>query len=167
MSDVWRIAEQLIRKHDLNVDEELVRIGCLLHDVGAYQFDEHGVEYIQHGIIGEDLLKTEGLPEEICRIASHHTGLGLTKEYIVRTSLPLPHIDLSPATKEERLVLYADKFHSKSNPPRFNYFESYKDFIASLDGTDGEYMQKFDTLAQEFGMPELESLAEEYGYEIK
>lgn len=164
---VWRIAEQLIRTHYLDVDEELVRVGCLLHDIGAYQFNEHGTEYIQHGIIGEDLLKSEGLPEEIYRIASHHTGLGLTKEHIIKAFLPLPHVDLSPASKEERLVLYADKFHSKSNPPRFNSFQSYKDFVASLDGTDGEYMQKFDTLADEFGLPELTELAIEYGYDIK
>lgn len=39
------IATQLAEKSGTNVDIELVRVGCLLHDIGVYPlFDKKGVE---------------------------------------------------------------------------------------------------------------------------
>ena len=73
--------------------------------------------YIRHGILGYELLQEEGLPEAICRFASHHTGVGLTRDDVIAQRLPLPPADYLAETGEERLVMYADKFHSKKTPP--------------------------------------------------
>lgn len=48
-----------------------------------------------------------------------HTGVGLTKEDVLVQGLPLPPADYVAITPEERLVMYADKFHSKTTPPTF------------------------------------------------
>src|ERR1700749_402738 len=80
---VCGIAEQLHGRagaaSGTGLDIALVRAGCLLHDIGVYRlYDESGrldgPNYVRHGVLGYDLLKTEGLPEGICRFASHHTG---------------------------------------------------------------------------------------------
>lgn len=166
---VWRIAEQLIDRRQLIVDKQLVKAGCLLHDIGVYAlYDEAGVyqekcDYITHGIEGERILQSEGAPAWLCRIASHHTGVGLTKGDIIRQQLPLPPADYTAATIEERLVMYADKFHSKSRPPHFNSYEQYRRKVSSFG------MQKaalFDALADEFGLPDLAPLADEFGHAI-
>lgn len=61
---------------------------------------------------GEAILKSEGFPEKLWRFASHHTGVGLTRD-VINQKLPLPEADYLVETDEELLVMYADKFHSK------------------------------------------------------
>jgi uncharacterized protein len=164
------IAEQLIAKNGLNVDTELVRIGCLLHDIGVHPlFGEDGklrpgVNYITHGTEGEAILKAEGFPEAIWRFCSHHTGVGLSKQDIVTQELPLPAADYLADTDEELLIMYADKFHSKTTPPYFNSFEWYRQDIARF-GSDK--VRKFEEMAEKFGVPDLKPLAEKFGYEIR
>lgn len=166
---VWEIAQQLIDTNNLPVDRELTFVGCMLHDIGVYQFEgagggkNIGAEYIRHGIYGYEILKSEGLPEVICRFASHHTGVGLTKDEIIANDIPLPHEDLLAETPEERLVMYADKFNSKSTTPRFNSYESYRAYVARF----GEHKQReFDKLAKEFGKPDLTPIAAKYDQPI-
>jgi len=167
---VWDVAEQLITSRNLTLNKELVKVGCLLHDIGVYPlFDEHGIEradmhYITHGIRGEAILHAEGMPEAICRIASHHTGAGLSKEDIEKQHLPLPVQDYLAETTEERLVMYADKFHSKSNPPHFNSFEFYRTYALKF-GKDK--VAAFELLARQFGAPDLQALAKKYGHDIR
>lgn len=167
---VWEIAEQLIGKNSLTLDAELVHVGCLLHDVGVYPlFDANGVErqdlhYITHGVQGEAILKEEGLPEAICRMASHHTGAGLTKLDITRGHLPLPVQDYNAETPEEALVMYADKFHSKEIPPCFNSFDWYKKSVAKF----GEVkVNIFVHMSQEFGIPDLAPLIKKYAHAVR
>ena len=159
------IARQLINSNNLKVDEELIQTGALLHDIGAYKFiDADGnfdSEYICHGVEGYKILKAEGLPETLCRIAERHTGVGLTKEHIVESNLPLPHRDLIAETLEEELIMYADKYHSK--PPRFNSFESYR-VHAQRFGKDN--VLKFEAFAKKFGVPNLQPLSKKYGHPI-
>jgi len=165
----WAIAEQLISAGELSVDPTLVKLGCLVHDLGVYLLYDHegnyreGVEYITHGILGEALLKELGLPEVVWRFASHHTGVGLTKDDIERQNLPLPHQDYLAQSIEEKLVMYADKFHSKRTPPGFNSFDAYAKKAAAFGPAVAE---RFQALAEEFGKPELESLAEQFGQRI-
>jgi uncharacterized protein len=95
---VCGIAEQLHARSAAAVDIALVRAGCLLHDVGVYRlYDDDGrldhAGYIRHGLLGYELLRAEGLPEEICRFASHHTGMGLSRDDVLRQGLPLPPAD--------------------------------------------------------------------------
>jgi uncharacterized protein len=163
------IAEQLIAKNNLDIDVELVKVGCLLHDIGVYPLlDEDGnrrdgLHYITHGSRGEVILRDEGYPEVLWRIASHHTGVGLTKEDIENQNLPLPKQDYIAETKEERLVMYADKFHSKGSSPHFNSYDQYKELVRQF----GEHkVEQFEEMANEFGIPDLQPLSEKYGYPI-
>jgi uncharacterized protein len=164
------IAEQLIAKSGLSVDADLVRTGCLLHDIGVYPLfdaDNHklaGRAYLTHGIEGESILKAEGMPRELWRIASHHTGVGLTADDISNGNLPLPVEDYFAETIEEELIMYADKFHSKTTPPYFNSFEWYKQDIAQF-GEDK--VRKFEAMAEKFGLPDLDILSEKYGFMIR
>jgi uncharacterized protein len=108
-------------------------------------------------------LLQEHLAPELARIASHHLGVGFTKEDIQKQNLPFTQ-PYMPETKEERLITYADKFHSKTTPPRFNTYESFKKYAASFDP---EIAVRFERLAEEFGIPDLAPLIEKYGHEVK
>ena len=117
-----RAAPLPVRAPASEIDIDLAQAGALLHDVGVYRlYDDagnlDGANYIRHGILGYELLQEEGLPEAICRFASHHTGVGLTRDDVIAQRLPLPPADYLAETGEERLVMYADKFHSKKTPP--------------------------------------------------
>ncbi|MFJ4844805.1 HD domain-containing protein [Streptomyces sp. NPDC088733] len=166
---VWRIAEQLLTASGRDdVDAELVRAGCLLHDIGVYRlFDDagrldHG-GYVRHGLLGHDLLAAEGLPEALCRFCSRHTGVGLTAADVLAQGLPLPPADYVPVTREERLVMYADKFHSKSTPPRFLSFPAYTERLRRFGE---EKVAGFHALRAEFGEPELVPLAAAHGHAL-
>ena len=135
---VWSVAQQLIEQNDLKVDPELVKVGCLVHDIGVYTLFNDvdnlrpGEKYLTHGIRGEELLRTAGFDEAIQRFASHHTGVGITKEAIEKHHLPLPAENYTAETPEERLVMYADKFHSKDNPLCFNSYDWYRAKVARI-----------------------------------
>jgi uncharacterized protein len=167
---VWDIATQLVDKKDIDVDVELVRVGCLLHDIGVYPLlgedgkTRDGVNYITHGVEGEAILKKEDFPEVIWRFASHHTGVGLSKLDITSQGLPLPVEDYFADTIEESLIMYADKFHSKTDPPYFNSYEWYKQDIAKF-GNDK--VAKFEQMEQQFGVPDLGPLVKKYGFAVR
>jgi len=122
------------------------------------------IHYITHGVRGEAILKDEGFPEVIWRYASHHTGVGLTKQDITSQNLPLPLQDYEADTKEEELIMYVDKFHSKVIPPCFNTYEYYKKAVAKFGQ---EKAEKFEQMAQEFGVPDLTLLIAKYGHEVR
>ncbi len=167
---VYDIALQLVSLGDLHLDMETLRIGVMLHDIGVHPlFDKKGqqrknINYITHGVVGEEILIREGLPESIWRFASHHTGVGLSKDDIVNQKLPLPVADYMAETAEELLVMYADKFHSKTTPPYFNSFDWYKHDIAKF-GSDK--VITFQQMANKFGIPDLIPLAAKYGFAIR
>lgn len=166
---VWEIAQQLIAQSHPAVNIDLVKVGCLLHDIGVYrlylpdgQLDfKH---YIQHGVLGYELLKEEGFSETICRIASCHTGTGLTKSEIAIEHLPLPPADYMAQTTEEQLVMYADKFHTKKDMKlSFMTAETYAKHIRQF----GEQkVARFRGFEQKFGLPNLAVLAEKYSSDI-
>ncbi|MBX6334241.1 HD domain-containing protein [Candidatus Saccharibacteria bacterium] len=168
---VWDIANQLIARNNLTVDAALVKVGCLLHDIGVYPlFDERGViiKGVRHGVEGEIILKNEGFSEVLWRFPSHHTGVGLSRQDVIDQKLPIPVADYLAETDEELLVMYADKFHSKNNTlhdaPFFCSFERYRLEIARF-GADK--VLKFDGMARRFGVPDLEPLAKKYVLEVK
>lgn len=167
---VWDIARQLLENHDISVDKDVVKAGCLLHDIGVYQLwdAKDGIDwknYIKHGILGEALLKGEPLIDgTLAHIASHHTGVGLTKQDIINDTLPLPPMDYVAQTAEERLVMYADKFHSKTTPPSFNSVTWYAQYVARFGE---EKARIFMRMVDEFGEPDLEKLSKKYGFIIR
>ncbi len=168
---VESIAMQLLDAKSIEgVDRDLVHVGSLLHDIGAYEVLEDGrfIRGVRHGVIGERILKNEGFQEAIWRLASHHTGVGLTEQDVKDQSLPIPVADYTAKTKEERLIMYADKFHSKSNPPvEPPYFCDFEWFRDSVQKFGLDKAAKFDALAELFGKPDLVALSNQFGHVIK
>jgi uncharacterized protein len=154
---VCGIAEQLLARSDLDLDADLVRAGSLLHDIGVYRlYDAAGQElvapYLRHGLLGHELLAEEGLPEAICRFASRHTGMGLSREDVRRQGLPLPAGDYLAESGEEQLVMYADKFHSKTDPPALVTAAAY---AASIRRFGEDKAATFAAMRGRFGEPDL------------
>ena len=145
-------------------------LGALLHDIGTYRvlkndgsngelltFD--GPHYVQHGLIGYDLLLNEGYDESIAQYARNHTGVGLTREAVVRQGLPLPPDDYVPVNLEQEVVMVADKYHSKSVPPKFLTADAYARKAARF-GEDNK--EQWLDLVRTYGEPDVPALAEEY-----
>ncbi|KJE25247.1 putative domain HDIG-containing protein [Frankia torreyi] len=167
---VWDLAAGLLAAGAApQADAGLVRTGALLHDIGVYRlYDDAGqldhAQYLRHGVLGHELLAADGLPETVCRFASCHTGVGLTRADIAAGDLPLPPGDYVAQTVEERLVMYADKFHSKSNPSSFLTVEAYRGYVRRF-GADK--VARFDELTAEFGVPDLAALAARHGMTVR
>ncbi|WP_182887023.1 HD domain-containing protein [Microbispora sp. H10885] len=165
---VCAIALRLAGRAGLDVDAELVRAGSLLHDIGVYRlYDGDGrldhAGYVRHGILGHELLRAEGLPESLCRFCSHHTGVGISREDVLRQGLPLPPRDYLAESAEEELVMFADKFHSKTVPPRFVTADAYAAHVRRYGEDKAEV---FASMRAVFGVPDLGPLAVAYGHEI-
>lgn len=114
-------ALQILDKHpEWQVDRTFVEEAAMLHDIGIiycdapkiYCFGPH--KYIEHGYLGAELLRKEGLPQHAL-VAERHTGTGITIEQVEREELPIPERDYCPQSLEEKLICYADKFYSKSH----------------------------------------------------
>lgn len=101
------------------VDPVFVEEAAMLHDIGVVLCDAPKIHckgthaYIEHGYLGAEMLRQEGLPKH-ADVAERHTGTGITIEQIMREQLPIPLQDYTPRTLEERLICYADKFYSKT-----------------------------------------------------
>ncbi|MFI5690750.1 HDIG domain-containing metalloprotein [Kribbella sp. NPDC051586] len=145
----------------LDVDTDLVRAGALLHDIGVYRLESSA--YVRHGVLGHELLASIGFPVEICRFASCHTGVGITRDDVLRQALPIPVYDYLPRTAEEELVLYADKFHSKRTPPVFLTGDTYAAEVARF-GPDK--VLRFGALRERYGDPRLGPLSAATGYAV-
>ena len=156
------------------IDEHLVTIGGLLHDIGTYTVLKHdGTDgeplkfsrkrYILHGLNGYELLLREGVDESIAEFARNHTGVGLTKAAVIAQDLPLPPDDYVPVNLEQEIVMYADKFHSKSVPPKFLTVDAYTERAARFgEANRREWLD----LVDKWGVPDVPALAERYGMRI-
>ncbi|TDC82346.1 HD domain-containing protein [Actinomadura sp. 7K507] len=165
---VCEIAEQLMGDAGSDLDRDLVRAGCLLHDIGVYRLYGPGgtfdhKRYVRHGVLGHELLQDEGFPEVICRFCSCHTGMGITRDDVERQGLPVPAGDYVAETGEERLVMYADKFHSKTDPPTFVAADSYAVHVRRF-GSDK--VRTFKAMREHFGEPALKPFADRYGHAL-
>jgi uncharacterized protein len=105
---------------ELKADTEFIAEAAMLHDIGIFLTDAPEIEcfgthqYIEHGYLGADILRAEGLPRHAL-VCERHTGTGLSLKYIEKNNLPLPHRNMQPESIEEQIICYADKFFSKSN----------------------------------------------------
>jgi uncharacterized protein len=165
---VAKVAGQLLARRRLALDAGLVRAGSLLHDIGVYRlYDPSGrldpTGYLRHGVLGHELLDALGFPEAICRFCSCHTGVGLTRADVLEQRLPIPAGDYLAETGEEELVMYADKFHSKTMPPRFLTAASYTAKVRQF-GTGKA--ARFAEMVARYGEPDLGPLASEYGHPL-
>lgn len=105
-TDVAALAEELRARHMPDLDQAQVRAAAMTHDIGIFMTSapsigcEGKAPYIDHGPLGAELLRREGAPEWMARVAERHTGVGIGR--------------FVPETQLEKLVCYADKFYSKS-----------------------------------------------------
>ena len=166
---VDRIAGDLLAGKPQDVDPDVVHVGAMLHDVGVYalyqgdgRLDHAG--YVRHGILGDELLRDSGLPDAICRFCSCHTGMGLTAQDVLRQHLPLPVRDYLPVTLEEELVMYADKFHSKTDPPEFVTAGAY---AVGVRRFGDEKVRRFEGLVDRFGEPDVDGLSRIFGHAVR
>ncbi|MBR0472211.1 MAG: TIGR00295 family protein [Methanosphaera sp.] len=90
-----------ITKHYKNIDQDLIKAGCMLHDVGRTITNN-----IEHAYLGADLLRNLNIDERICLITERHIGAGITREEAKQ--LGLPDRNYIPETLEEKIVAHAD-----------------------------------------------------------
>ena len=99
-------AAKRIKKQGKIVKCDIILAGALLHDIGRCRS-----HHLDHGIIGAQLLRKEGLPEQVARIAENHLFAGITKHEAVELGLPFQNY--LPVTLEEKIITYADNISKK------------------------------------------------------
>lgn len=134
------------------VDPVFVEEAAMLHDIGVVLCDAPRIhclgthQYIEHGYLGAEILRQEGLPKHAA-VAERHTGTGITIEQIVREDLPIPLRDYSPRTLEEKLICYADKFYSKT---KLNQEKPYSKIRLHLWKYGSDTVARFDEMQNLF-----------------
>ncbi|MEA4936833.1 MAG: HD domain-containing protein [Paludibacter sp.] len=112
--------EVSLRHPELSLDTEFITEAAMLHDIGIFLcnaprihcFGPH--QYIEHGYLGADLLRKEGLHDHAL-VCERHTGTGISLKQIIDKNLPLPGREMKPVSLEEQIICYADKFFSKTD----------------------------------------------------
>lgn len=125
-------------------------IGCCMVDMPAMGF-ETGLPYLKHMTEGHRILEEEGLPKH-ARVASTHTGVGITAKEIQERGLPLEEKDYIPETVEERIISYADLFFSK-NPEKLFYEKTPDEVRGMLANLSEEQVSIFNQWHDEFTNP--------------
>lgn len=152
---VASLALEILEKKSLSLDKNMVETAAMLHDIGIFMTDARGIgcrgshPYILHGRLGADLLRKEGVAEEIALVAERHTGSGISVEDIARQNLPLS-TDRSymPESLLEKLICYADKFYSKSGKGGKKTVDEIR---IGMRRHSTESLERFDNLHRIFG----------------
>ena len=147
--------EAAARVPELNPDLAFIEEAAMLHDIGirftaAPDIDCHGPDpYIQHGVIGSELVREAGFPRHAL-VCERHTGTGLSIDDITRQELPLPQRDMQPQSIEEILICYADKFYSKK-PERLTKRKSSEKILKKLSRLGQDKAERFAEWHHRFG----------------
>lgn len=102
-----------------NFDITFVEEAAMLHDIGICMTNAPKIccfgekPYICHGYLGSLMLQQKELNRHAL-VCERHTGTGISLEQILEQNLPLPHRNMTPISKEEQLICFADKFFSKT-----------------------------------------------------
>lgn len=146
-------ALQLAQAHpELEIDLDFVYEAAMIHDIGVFLTNAPSIyctgdqPYICHGVLGAELMRADGYPRHAL-VCERHTGTGLTVADIIAQNLPLPHRDMCPVSLEEKLVCFADKFYSKSNPDREKSLDKVRKSVARY-GEDS--LRRFEEMAALF-----------------
>lgn len=146
-------ALQLAQAHpELEIDLNFVYEAAMIHDIGVFLTNAPSIyctgdqPYICHGVLGAELMRADGYPRHAL-VCERHTGTGLTVADIIAQNLPLPHRDMCPVSLEEKLVCFADKFYSKSNPDREKPLDKIRKSVARY-GEDS--LRRFEEMAALF-----------------
>ncbi|MEM2118761.1 MAG: TIGR00295 family protein [Candidatus Bathyarchaeia archaeon] len=102
VAELAREIAENCKERGLAVDVELVEIGALLHDLGRAQ-----THSVHHAVVGANIGKALGLPENVLSIIKRHVGGGITTQEAKK--LKWPKDVYVPQTLEEKIVAYADK----------------------------------------------------------
>lgn len=146
------LALSVARECRLDLAAAAIEAAAMLHDIGIVCCDAPGIHchgtapYIMHGVLGADILRREGAPEEYARVAERHTGSGITPAEGGRLGLPAGR-EYMPQTLLERLVCYADKFFSKSGDMRRKPLDRVRESMARFGEAS---LARFDRLHEEF-----------------
>lgn len=150
------LAAEINQRLGLGLDPRLVEEAAMLHDIGIFLTDAPGIgcngrePYIRHGILGADLLRQEGFPEQVARVAERHTGAGISAADIAELGLPLPtDRTLCPDSLLEKLICYADKFYSKSGDMKRKPLDRVRQSMARHSSATPE---RFEALHKLFGL---------------
>jgi len=153
------LADEYLRRHpDAEINREFLMQAGMLHDIGIGHCDAPEIgctgdaPYICHGIIGREILESEGLPIH-ARACERHTGAGITADDVRTQSLPIPERDYLPETIEEKLICVADKFFSKK-PSKLWDEKPVEKISKSLAKHGGFVAARWRALETEFLTPE-------------
>ena len=146
-------ALDIARLHpEMNLDKQFIHEAAILHDIGIFKTKAPEIycfgefPYICHGYLGSEILNAENLPFHAL-VCERHTGTGLSKEYIIKSNLPLPLRDMMPVSLEEQLICFADKFFSKTHPDKEKTIDKVRSHLAKY-GADS--LKKFDKWCEVF-----------------
>lgn len=142
-SSVAQKALQIVKNHpELGADASFVEEAAMLHDIGVVLTDAPAIhccgehQYICHGYLGADILRSEGL-DAYALVCERHTGAGISAQQIAEQGLPLPtEREYMPQTIEEKIICFADKFFSKTSPYKEKSVEQAEKSLAKF-GPEG------------------------------
>ncbi|WP_407379855.1 TIGR00295 family protein [Methanobrevibacter sp.] len=138
------IKAQKIAENFPKADKELIKTGALLHDIGRSR--THG---IRHAVVGCEIARGYGYPENVLNIIERHIGAGITKEE--SSTLDLFEKSYVPQSLEEKIVAHADNLISGTKEVDVDYvikkwesrMENPEDNIKRLIKLDEELIQAF------------------------
>lgn len=141
---VYKKAMKIAANFD-NVDEDLIRKGALLHDIGRSK--THG---ITHAVVGAKIAEKYEYPDDVVNIIERHIGAGITAEEAVK--LGLPEKSYVPQTLEEKIVAHADNLISGTKEVDVDFviekwqrsIEDSDDNIERLKKLDDELIKAFE-----------------------
>ena len=141
---VYKKAMKIASNFD-DVDEDLIRKGALLHDIGRSR--THG---ITHAVEGVKIAERYGYDEDVLNIIERHIGAGITESEAEK--LGLPKKSYVPQTLEEKIVAHADNLVSGSREVDIDFviekwkrtIEDSDDNIERLIKLDNELIKAFE-----------------------
>jgi uncharacterized protein len=138
---------------EINPDLKFIEEAAMIHDIGIFMtnapklFCFGDYPYLAHGYLGCELIAGLGYPEHGL-VCERHTGVGISKEEILKKKLPLPQRDFIPESVEEQIIAFADKFFSKSSG---NYDEkTLKDVRKSIAAFGDSNVKRFEEWCELF-----------------
>lgn len=112
--------------HEVGADVDVVKLGCLLHDIGKVVMDKEG----NHVELGVEVLKRHNMPEEVIGcVASHHEDI------------PFPSL-------EAVLVYIADSISGARPGARMEQLDDYVTRMKEME----DIVKQFDGVKQAYAM---------------
>jgi len=133
-------ALKVAKKINDKIDENVVEIGGLLHDIGRSKTNS-----VFHGIEGAKILKRYNIDPVFIDICKNHLGSGIEKQEAEK--LGLPKGDYIPKTKEERLIAYIDNLVIEDRLVSFD--DALKNFKSRIKNQRS--VKRFLEMHREFG----------------